>query len=132
MIKIEYFSLVESPYRPGKYVLQPNFDKLPEMSTSGSFNLLPARLLNLSYAQYLRFCRDIVGAEIGGKKTVYPVAYFSKTITTNAFIRLINSRMNLVIWEREHPDWREHQEYLAQKENEKQAHKEALKNVSNS
>ena len=116
MIKVEYFTLEESPYKPGKYTLRINFDRLPEMRTTGSFNLLPARLLNLSYAQYLRFCRDIVGGEIVGKNSVYPVAYFSKTITTNAFVRLLNSRMNLVIWEREHPDWREHQEYLAQKE----------------
>ena len=117
MKKIEDFTLEESPYRPGKYTIRINFDKFPsQLSTGGSFNLLPARLLNLSYAQYLRFCRDIVGGEIVGKKTVYPIAYFDKTMTTNAFIRLLNSRMNLVIWEREHPDWREHQEYLAQKE----------------
>ena len=124
MTKVEYFVLEESPYRPGKYTIRLNFDEFSsQLSTSGSFNLLPARLLNLSYAQYLRFCRDIVGGEIAGKNTIYPVAYFSKTMTTNAFVRLLNSRMNLVVWEREHPDWREHQEYLAQKE--------AAKNVSN-
>ena len=123
MKKIEYFTLEESPYRPGKYTIRINFDKFPsQLSTSGSFNILPARLLNLSYAQYLRFCRDIVGGEIVGKKTVYPIAYFDKTMTTNAFIRLLNSRMNLVVWEREHPDWREHQEYLAQKEAAKYVH----------
>lgn len=123
MTKIEYFSLEESPYRPGKYTIRINFDKFPsQLSTSGSFNILPARLLNLSYAQYLRFCRDIVGGEIVGKKTVYPIAYFDRTMTTNAFIRLLNSRMNLVVWEREHPDWREHQEYLAQKEAAKYVH----------
>ena len=117
MTKVEYFVLEESPYRPGKYTIRLDFDKFPsQLNTSGSFNLLPARLLNLSYAQYLRFCRDIVGGEIVGKNTVYPVAYFNKTMTTNAFVRLLNSRMNLVVWEREHPDWREHQEYLAQKE----------------
>lgn len=132
MTKVEYFVLEESPSRPGKYTIRLNFDKFPsQLSTSGSFNLLPARLLNLSYAQYLRFCRDIVGGEIAGKNTIYPIAYFNKTMTTNAFVRLLNSRMNLVIWEREHPDWREHQDYLAQKEKEKQAQKEATKNVSN-
>lgn len=123
MTKIEYFSLEESPYRPGKYTIRINFDKFPsQLSTSGSFNLLPARLLNLSYAQYLRFCRDMVGGEIVGKKSVYPIAYFDKTMTTNAFVRLLNSRMNLVIWEREHPDWREHQEFLAQKEAARYVH----------
>ena len=132
MTKVEYFVLEESPSRPGKYTIRLNFDKFPsQLSTSGSFNLLPARLLNLSYAQYLRFCRDIVGGEIAGKNTIYPIVYFNKTMTTNAFVRLLNSRMNLVVWDREQPDWREHQDYLAQKEKEKQAQKEATKNVSN-
>lgn len=132
MIRVEYFKLEESPYRPGKYTISIDFDKLPPMNTSGSYNILFARLMGLSYAQYLRFCRDIVGAELTGKGHVYPVAYFSKTMNTVAFVRLLNSRMNLIMWEREHPDWREHQEYLAQKEKEKQARKEAAKNVSNS
>ena len=124
MTKVEYFVLEESPYRPGKYTIRLNFDNFPsQLSTEGSFNILPARLMNLSYAQYLRFCRDMVGGEIVGKNSTYPVPYFDKTMTTNAFVRLLNSRMNLVVWEREHPDWREHQEYLSQKG--------ALKNVSN-
>lgn len=130
MTKVEYFTLEESAMRPGKYTLTINFDKLPDMRTNGSYNLLFARLMNLSYAQYLRFCRDIVGAELVGKKSLYPIACFSKTVTTNVFVRLLNSRMNLVMWEREHPDWREHQEYLAQKAKEKFDRKE-IKNVSN-
>lgn len=131
MIKVEYFKLEESPYRPGKYTITIDFDKLPQMSTTGSYNILFARLMNLSYAQYLRFCRDMIGAELVGKGHIYPVAYFSKTINSVAFVRLLNTRMNLIVWEREHPDWREHQDYLAQKQAEKQARKEA-KNVSNS
>lgn len=123
MIKVEYFYLDESPNHPGKYMLRINFDNLPPIHTEGSFNVLPARLLNLSYAQYLRFCRDVVGGEIIGKNCIYPVVYFDKSMTTNAFVRLLNTRMNLVMWEKEHPDWREHQDYLAQKE--------AAKNVSN-
>lgn len=122
MIKVEYFYLDESPNQPGKYILRVDFDKLPPIHTEGSFNILPARLLNLSYAQYLRFCRDIVGGEIIGKNTMYPIAYFNKSMTTNAFVRLLNTRMNLVMWEKEHPDWREHQEYLAQKEATKHVH----------
>ena len=126
MTKVEYFTLEESMSRPGKYTLRINFDKLPPMTTEGSYNILPARLLNLTYAQYLRFCRDIVGGEIGGKRTVYPVAYFTKSMTTNAFVRLLNGRMNLVIWEREHPDWREHQEYLEAKNKAKQMRREGM------
>lgn len=128
MIKKEYFRLEESPSRPGKYTITPVFENFPKMSTSGSFNLLPARLMNLSYAQYLRFCRDILSGEIVGKGHIYPIAYLSKTQNTVAFVRLLNSRMHLVMWERENPDWREHQQYLEKREEEKQARKEALKN----
>jgi hypothetical protein len=125
MNKVEYFTLEESASRPGRYILRINFDKLPPMSTEGSYNILPACLLNLTYAQYLRFCRDIVGGEIGGKNSIYPVSYFTKSMTTNAFVRLLNSRMNLIMWEREHPDWREHQEYLEMKDKERQMRREA-------
>lgn len=116
MTNVKYFILEECASHPGKYIIRPDFSKLPKMSTEGSFNLLPARLLNLSYAQYLRFCRDIVGGELSGKRNVYPIVFFEKNAKTNILVRLLNSCMNLVIWEREHPNWREHQEYLKQKE----------------
>lgn len=115
MTRIKYFQLEESPYHPNHYIIVPNFAELPPMSTEGSYNILGARLMNLSYADYLRFCRDIVGAEIMGKDTRYPVPYFVKSNETRAFVDLLSARMNLVMWERVHPNWREHQEYLKQK-----------------
>jgi hypothetical protein len=42
------------------------------------------------------------------------------------FVRLLNTRANLVLWEKEHPQWREHQQELA----EYKEKREALKNVS--
>ena len=131
MIKKEYFRIEESPTRPGKYTIAPVFENLPPMHTSGSFNLLAARVMGLSYPQYLRFCRDMVGGEIVGKNHLYPIAYFNKTVNLVAFVRLLNTQMNLIMWEREHPDWREHAEYVAQKEAAKKAKQEAKTNVSN-
>ena len=116
MTKKIYFVLEESPYHPGKYRLDINFDQLPEMKTTGSYFVLFARLMNLSYAQFLRFCRDEFDAEIIGKDSLYPSAYFKKTPKTSALVRLLNSRMNYVMWEREHPNWQEHEEFLKQKE----------------
>lgn len=118
MTKKIYFVLEESPYNPGKYTININFDTMPEVKTNGSYNILAARLMNLSYPQYLRFCRDEIDAEIIGKNSRYPVAYFKKTAKTSALVRLLNSRMNYVMWEREHPDWKEHAEYVAQKKKE--------------
>lgn len=126
MIKVEYFVIEETPYAEDKYTIRLNFDKLPNISTYGSFGILPARLMNLSYAQYLRFCRDIIGAELIGKNTKYPYPLFKKNKELMAFVRLLNTRMNCVLWEKEHPDWQEHQEYLAKWK------KEADNNVSNS
>ena len=92
---------------------------MPNMSTYGSFNLLAARVMGLTYANYLRFCRDVVGAELMGKNSAYPLAYFRNDIKTKQFVRLLNSRMNLIMWEREHPNWSEHKEYLEEKNKEK-------------
>lgn len=91
-----YFYLDESPYHPGKYMISINFDALPPMRTAGSFNLLPARLLCLSYADYLRYCRDELVAEIIGKKSMYPVAYFSDKKTAESLVSTLNTRMATV------------------------------------
>lgn len=115
MERKKYFTLEESSGYEGRYVIVPNWSEFPQMSTAGSFNILCARLLNLSYADYLRFCRDICGAQLIGKNWEYPVAYFEKSNESRELVNLLNSIMNLVMWEREHPDWRAHQEYLEQK-----------------
>ena len=131
MKKIEYFYLDESPYQPGKYTIRIDFDKMPAMTTMGSYNILFARLMNLSYAQYLRFCRDALGATIIGKRCMYPVPYFSKNGYSVGLVRLLNSRMNLVIWEREHPDWENHQKELEERQTTVAKYKEEVKNVFN-
>lgn len=95
-----YFYLEESPYHPGKYKISMNFDMLPGICTTGSYNLLSARLLGLSYAEYLRYCRDIYKAEIIGKNNMYPVAYFKDNIAAGDLIRTLNSRMELLIQKR--------------------------------
>lgn len=91
----KYFYLEESPYQPGKYRVAMNFDVFPGIRTVGSYNLLPARLLCLSYAEYLRFCRDELGAEIIGKKSMYPVAYFPDAKSATSLVNTLNSRMQL-------------------------------------
>lgn len=113
-----YFTLEESVYHPGKYIININHNLLPEIRTEGSFSLLFARLMSLSYAQFLRFCRDEIEAEVVGKNSLYPVPYFKRTAKTLAFVRLLNKRMNFVMWEREHPDWKEHAEYVQKKKEE--------------
>ena len=113
MIQKQCFKVEESPYNPGKYVITPIHENFCLKHTTGSYNIICARLMNLSYAQYLRFCRDLCGAEIVGKNAKYPIAYFPRGERVQALCRLLNSRANLVLWCQEHPDWREHQQELS-------------------
>jgi hypothetical protein len=112
MNQVVCFKIEESPYNPGKLFISPVHDNFHLKYTEGSFNVICARLMNLSYAQYLRFCRDCCGAEIIGKGSKYPIAYFPHGERVQALCRLLNSRANFVLWCREHPDWKQHQEEL--------------------
>lgn len=115
MKKIKIFYREESPYFPGKYRIAIKHDLFHCESTMGSFNILPARLCGLIYSDYLRMCRDCFGAEIIGKNSKYPVAYFKRSKELDALIDNLNARANLVLWEREHPNFEEHAIYVKEK-----------------
>ena len=112
MIKVKCFVKEESASHPGKWMIRPVYDNFHLDSTEGSFNLICARLMNLTYPQYLRMCRDCFGAEIIGKDSNYPVAYFKRSEELDGLIALLNMRANLVLWERDHPDFEEHAAYV--------------------
>lgn len=112
MTKVKCFIRDESASHPGKWIVRPVLDNFHLDSTSGNFNIICARLFNLDYPQYLRMCRDCFGAEIIGKNSMYPVAYFKRSKELDALIDNLNARANLVLWEREHPDFEEHAEYV--------------------
>lgn len=112
MTKVKCFIRDESASHPGKWIVRPVLDNFHLDSTSGSFNIICARLFNLDYPQYLRMCRDCFGAEIIGKNSMYPVAYFKRSKELDALIDILNARANLVLWEREHQDFEEHAAYV--------------------
>lgn len=98
----KYFYLNESPSNKGKYLIAVDSEDLPfESGMIGSYNVLVARLLNLSYAQYLRFARDILGADLVGKNFTYIIPYYKRSNELDQFIILLNKRMELVLQERE-------------------------------
>ena len=98
-----YFIKEESPLNPGKWVISPVHENFYLIYTAGSFNIISARVLGLTYAQYLRFCRDLCRGEIVGKNTKYPIVYFNNDEYLNVLVRLLNTCAKLIIWEREHP-----------------------------
>lgn len=116
MDKKKYFGYSESAFYPGKYTIDIlDYEGLHLNHTTGSYNVFFARLLDMSYATWLRFCRDMFGAELVGKNSLYVVPYFKKDEKLVTLVSMLNSQANLVIWEREHPDFGEHIDYLKEK-----------------
>lgn len=100
----KFFFLEESPFYRDKYVIKLNHEKfLFPTGTEGSFNVIVARVLNLSYASYLRYARDKLGAELIGKGTRYVIPYFVKDNNSKALIDLLNSRMKYIMNEHDYP-----------------------------
>ena len=129
MKKIKVFSREKSVSYPGKYIIRVDLEKFHLNYTEGSYNVICARLMGLTYAQYLRMCRDCFGAEIIGKGSMCPVAYFKFSEKLIDLIENLNARANLVLWEREHPDFEEHAIYV--KEKNPRFYEEVISNVSN-
>ena len=115
MKKIKVFYRDECPNQPGKYMIRADLDKFYLEHTEGSFNIIGARLMGLTYAQYLRMCRDCFGAEIIGKNSQYPFVIFKRSKELDDLINQLNARANLVLWEREHPDFEEHAQVIKEK-----------------
>jgi hypothetical protein len=115
MKKEKIFYRDESASYPGKYMIRADLEKFHLNYTEGSYNIIGARLMGLTYAQYLRMCRDIYGAEIIGKGNLYPYPVFKLSKGLEDLIEQLNARANLVLWEREHPDFEEHAEFVKEK-----------------
>ena len=100
----KYFYLDESMMCKGKYAIHMNHDLFPfPTGIGGSYNVLVARVLNLSYPDYLRYARDRLGAELIGKGQKYVLAFFDNTKEVKALVNLLNKRMEYVMSEREDP-----------------------------
>ena len=115
MKTVKVFFRDESATQPGKYMIRADFEKFHLKSTEGSYNIIGARLMGLTYANYLRMCRDIYGAEIIGKDSNYPYPVFKLSQELMDLIEQLNARANLVLWEREHPDFEEHAAFVKEK-----------------
>lgn len=129
MNRIKIFYHDESSSYPGKYIIRADLDKFYLNYTEGSYNIIQARLMGITYAQYLRMCRDYFDAEIIGKNSEYPIAYFKRGEKLEELLKQLNARANLVLWEREHPDFEEHEKIV--KEKAPNFYREVIENVRN-
>lgn len=93
----KYFKFEESPYHESSYTIRINFELLDMGSTNKSFNYIFGKIMGLDYADYLRMCRDVYGAEIIGKNSMYPVAYFKDSIKCQELINEMNQRVDSIL-----------------------------------
>ncbi len=100
----KYVYYEESPYNKGKYIISLHHEQFPFADgTSGSYNVFLARLAGLSYADFLRMCRDEFGAEIIGKNKLYPVAYFNFGEGLSALTKWLDTRAKYILYRHNHP-----------------------------
>lgn len=83
--------------QPGKFMISLNHEligthRLPK----GSYNILMARLMHLTYPEYCRMCRDMYKGEIIGKNHKYPVVYFNKMTDGQPLCTELNRRMSIL------------------------------------
>lgn len=102
----QYFFIDGSPVYKEKFLIRLDhslFEKFFPTGTNGSYNVLIARVCGLSYANYLRYVRDTLGAEIIGKNTKYPVAFFDRSDDLTQFVKMLNKKMELLEYVYDHP-----------------------------
>lgn len=88
-----YFYFRENP--DGTYSLSPIYKEFGEdWKIMGSWSVLPARLLGLSWADYLRYCIQC-GAEVRGKEHIYPIIRWKEKNLD--FINDLNKRATYLI-----------------------------------
>lgn len=86
------FTLTE--HGEGKYMISlKNYEGF-SLPRGGSFNILPARLLNLTYPDYLRLCRGQFSAELCGREG-YSYPRFSKE-NGDRLVKILNKVANSI------------------------------------
>jgi hypothetical protein len=95
----QYFRLDSIPSQINKYLIYLNHENWPEMRTEGSYALMASRMCGLSFGDYLRYCRDVLGAEISGQNCYYPLVVFSGDSIENGrkFVDELNKRAAQIV-----------------------------------
>lgn len=93
-MKEKFFYLEESPVYKNKYCIRLNHSLfLFPNGTSGSYGVIMARVMGLSFPDFLRYCRDRLGAELIGKGSIYVMPYFDNTPEVKQLVKLMNARL---------------------------------------
>ena len=92
---MNYFIAELSPIH-NKYIVLPNHNALKLGPTKGSYAVFGARLFGLTYADYLRMCRDVYHAILVGKKRLYISVLFNTEEEARRLAEELNKRVNFL------------------------------------
>lgn len=96
----KYFMLDKSPLVEDGYILRLKDHSQYFKNIKGSYGVFYCRLLNITYPNYLRYCRDHLGAKLVGKHSTYITVYFKNNQETRDFLFYLDSRVEDVIKQR--------------------------------
>lgn len=89
-----YYTIEQSPYSPkGEYTLMSTELITSHFHPAIPYSLLPAKVMNLTYASYLRMCRDVYGARLSGKSHRFVVPYFPTKESAEPLAGELNRRL---------------------------------------
>lgn len=88
-----YFTWRENSSGTG-WLICPFHENFKNPKIEGSWNVVPARFLGLSWEDYLKFCMQN-GAMLHGKNKTYILPVFKKK--NNEFLNLLNERTEKII-----------------------------------
>lgn len=87
------FFLDQVPWDLNSYIISNNFDQIPMPTIYTSYQLLQARLVGMTYAEFLEFCRDYLGAQVIKRINMrYASVYFKNTPEVRKFVDILNQK----------------------------------------
>lgn len=93
-----YYFLPEENPHGSYYVKLVNYHLVPGyMHLGGSLILIASGILNMSYSDYLRMCRDVYNGELIGKNWVYPSVRFKNESDAWRLCNLLNPIMDMYV-----------------------------------
>ena len=93
-----YFTIREAIRKKDHYIIvgtEKLFDYIG--ICKGSYQVIQARVMGLTYANYLRYLRDVHGAILMDTHNWYPAAYFKTKEDAYKILHLLNTRAREII-----------------------------------
>lgn len=89
------FFLDEIPWQPDRYIISNHFDEIETPMIHTSYQLLQARLVNMTYKEYMEFCRDSLGAEVMKQPNQrWAAIHFKDTPDVRKFVGILNTKFD--------------------------------------